>query len=110
MKNYIQDGDSLTLTAPSGGVVSGGLYIIKALAVVAAGDAKEGESFVGKRMGVFELPKSNSAPNQGAAAYWSAANSNTTTVATDNTKIGVFAAPAIAGEATAQVLLTGHPV
>lgn len=55
-KNYVQDGDALQLTAPSGGVVSGGIYAIGALVVVAIADAAEGEIFAGKTNGVWNVP------------------------------------------------------
>ncbi len=55
-KNYIQDGNVLTLTAPAGGVASGGLYAIGALVVVALHDAAEGEPFAGKPNGVWNVP------------------------------------------------------
>lgn len=55
-KNYVQDGDSLTLVAPAGGVVSGGAYAIGQLAVVALDTAVEGAPFVGRASGVFNLP------------------------------------------------------
>src|SRR5690606_30426396 len=55
-KNYIQDGDVLTLTAPAGGVVSGGVYAIGTLVVVAIADAAAGAQFAGKATGVWRLP------------------------------------------------------
>lgn len=55
-KNYIQDGNVLTLTAPAGGVTSGGLYAIGALVVVSLHDAAEGEPFAGKPNGVWSVP------------------------------------------------------
>lgn len=55
--NFVQKGKYLPLTAPSGGVVSGGIYKINALAVVAMTDALEGETFEGATEEVWELPK-----------------------------------------------------
>lgn len=55
-KNYIQDGNALTLTAPAGGVVSGGLYAIGTLVVVALATAAAGESFTAKPNGVWNVP------------------------------------------------------
>lgn len=45
MKNFVQDGETLRLTAPSGDVVSGQAYLIGALVVVAQHDAAEGDPF-----------------------------------------------------------------
>jgi len=55
-KNYVQDGNVLQLTAPAGGVVSGGIYAIGALVVVAIADAKAGETFAGATNGVWSVP------------------------------------------------------
>jgi len=58
-KNYIQDGNVLTLTAPAGGVKSGGVYAIGALVVVAVADAAAGEEFGAHAGGVWRLPAAN---------------------------------------------------
>jgi len=58
-KNYIQDGNVLTLTAPAGGVKSGGVYAIGALVVVAVADAAAGEEFGAHTGGVWRLPAAN---------------------------------------------------
>ena len=55
-KNYVQDGDVLTLTAPAGGVVSGSPYTIGSIACVALVTAAAGLPFTAKETGVFELP------------------------------------------------------
>jgi|MDSZ01.2.fsa_nt_gb predicted RecA/RadA family phage recombinase len=55
-KNYVQDGDVLTLTAPTGGVVSGSPYTIGSIACVALVTAAAGLPFTAKATGVFELP------------------------------------------------------
>lgn len=54
-KNYIQDGNVLTLTAPTGGVTSGALVAIGTLVVVAIANAAEGALFAGKTNGVWEV-------------------------------------------------------
>ncbi|MEM9734247.1 MAG: DUF2190 family protein [Pseudomonadota bacterium] len=102
MKNYVQHGDTLPLTAPSGGVVSGMLYIIGSLAGVALGSAAEGDAFEMKTCGVFDLPKT--AANvvaEGAKLYWT--GSELTTTASGNDLVGVAVAAAGNGVATAQV-------
>lgn len=55
-KNYIQDGSVLTLTAPAGGVKSGGIYAIGDLVVVAVADAAAGAEFAASTDGVWRLP------------------------------------------------------
>lgn len=58
MKNCIQqEAKILTLIAPSGGVVSGSVYKIGELIVVAMISAAEGAKFQGVVEGVFELTK-----------------------------------------------------
>lgn len=54
-KNYVQDGDVLQLTAPAGGVVSGGIYAISKLVVVAIADAAVGEKFAAVTNGVWTV-------------------------------------------------------
>ncbi|KAF0124703.1 MAG: hypothetical protein FD152_2940 [Xanthobacteraceae bacterium] len=66
MKNYVQPGNTITLTAPY---------------AVASGDAL---------VGVFDITKVGSqAWTVGAKVYWDDTNKRCTTVATDNTLIGV---------------------
>lgn len=54
--NFVQDGDAIQLPAPSGGVVSGGLYEFGTLVVVAVTSAAEGETFTGRTLGVWNVP------------------------------------------------------
>jgi len=56
MRNYIQPGDTLTLTAPSQ-LTSGEIVLIGALVGVACGDAENGAAFDLATRGVYELPK-----------------------------------------------------
>lgn len=57
MKNFIHDGNTIELTAPAGGVVSGQGYVIGNRFVVAIQTAAAGARFVGAARGVFQLPK-----------------------------------------------------
>lgn len=54
-KNFVQDGDVLTLIAPAGGVVSGVPVAIGQLVVVPITDAAAGEQFGGKTNGVWSV-------------------------------------------------------
>lgn len=104
MKNYVQDGNCLTLVAPSGGVAAGDVVVIGTIPVVAHEDADVGESFVGSRVGVFKFPTASS-PTAGAAAYVTSAGAIVTS-SSGNTLVGAFvAAKDAAGEA--EVLFTG---
>ena len=108
MKNYIQPGDSVSLTAPAGGVVSGTGYLIGTAFVVAAHSADASAAFTGQVTGVFTLPKvSAQAWTEGAAIYWDNTAKNVTTTSSGNTKIGVAAAAAANPSATGVVRLNG---
>jgi predicted RecA/RadA family phage recombinase len=89
MKNYIQEGKALTLTAPSGGVSSGQTLQVGVIPVVAAGDAAVGEPFVGLTCGVFNVPTA-ATPTEGAVAYLTTATGAITTVSTAAVKVGAF--------------------
>lgn len=55
-KNYVQDGNVLQLTAPTGGVVSGGIYAIGTLVVIALATAVKDEKFAAATNGVWNVP------------------------------------------------------
>ncbi len=98
MKNYVQPGATVTLTAPYA-VTSGDGLLVGAIFGVAAGDAAIGATIEAALTGVFDLTKIGSqAWTVGAKIYWDDTNKRCTTVATDNTLIGV-ALEAVAGGA-----------
>ena len=71
MKNFIQRGDMITVTAPTGGVTSGQGVLVGNLFGVAANTAAEGESVEIATIGVYELPKLASAViAAGARVAW----------------------------------------
>jgi predicted RecA/RadA family phage recombinase len=57
MKNYIQNGDVITVAAPAGGVVSGQGLLVGNLFGIAANTVAEGEDTEMATVGVYELPK-----------------------------------------------------
>lgn len=106
MKNYIQEGDSLPVAAPAGGVLSGMPVIIGSLIGIASTTAAEGTMFSLQREGVFELPKVGAQVwTVGAKIYWDATASLATTVNTSNTLIGTATAPTANPSPTGNVLL-----
>lgn len=110
MKNFQQNGEVLTLVAPSGGVVSGGVYKIGSFIVVAVADKAVDEEFEGQRRGVFSVTKVGSqAWTQGAPVYWDNGNTRFTTTSGGNTLAGaaVEAVGSGSGETTGVVLLDG---
>lgn len=107
-RNFLQPGNKLDLTAPSGGVVSGTVYLIGTLLVVAQGTAAQGETFTGMVEGVFTLPKATGqAWTEGAKVYWDNTAKNFTTTSTSNTLAGVAAAAAGSSDTTGSVRLDG---
>lgn len=98
MKNYVQPGNTITLTAPYA-VLSGEGLLVGSIFGIAAGAAASGEPVEAALVGVFDLTKVGSqAWSVGAKVYWDDTNKRTTNVATSNTLIGV-AVEAVAGGA-----------
>lgn len=109
-KTYIQPGDVVTLTAPTGGVTKDVPVQIGQLLVVPTATVAEGELFEGHTRGVFSVTKAGSqAWAEGAIVYWDAAAGNFTTVATGNFQAGVAVevVGSGAGETTGKVRLDG---
>jgi predicted RecA/RadA family phage recombinase len=107
MRNYIQPGDSITVTAAaiaaSGeGVKMGNLF------GVASGDAAMDDKLVLTTTGVFELPKV--AANTfavGAIVYWDDTAKVVTSTASGNTRIGLAVSAAGNPSASVRVRLDG---
>ena len=98
MKNYVQPGNTITLTAPYE-VASGDGLLVGAIFGVAAGDAANGATLEAALVGVFNLKKTASQPwSAGAKIYWDDSARECTTVEASNTAIGV-ATEAVAGGA-----------
>ena len=89
MKNYVQPGNTITLTAPYA-VTSGDGLLVGSIFGVAAGDAANAETVEVALVGIFDLKKvASQAWSAGDKVYWDDTNKRCTTVATDNTLIGV---------------------
>jgi len=109
MKNYVQKGETLTLTAPYA-VSSGGGALIGSVFGVASNDYANGEDGEFQVAGVFDLTRETGASTgftQGALIYWDNANKRVTKTATSNKLIGVAARAAADGDATGRVRLNG---
>ncbi len=110
MTNFVQPGDVITLTAPSGGVVAGTPKQIGQIVVVPAATVAQTLPFEGAVTGVFDLPKIGSqAWADGALVYWDEGNDRCTTASGTNILIGVCvkAVGSGAGETTGRVRLNG---
>ena len=98
MKNYVQPGNTITLTAPYA-VTSGDGLLVGSIFGIASEDAALNDPVEAALTGVFDLTKVGSqAWTVGAKVYWDDTNKRTTSVATSNTLIGV-ATEAVAGGA-----------
>lgn len=106
MKNYIQRGENLTLTAPAD-VNSGEGVLVGAMFGVAAGTAKSGDDVTLVRKGVFQLKKlAAQAWTVGAKIYWNKTDNHCTTVASGNTLIGYAVSAAADPSETGVVVLS----
>jgi len=107
MKNYVQEGDTITIAAPYD-VLSGKGLLVGSIFGVASFDALSGASVEAQIEGVFDLAKvSAQAWTVGALIYWDdTAKAATTTVGT-NKLIGVALAAAANPSATGRVRLNG---
>ncbi len=106
--NFIQDGDILTLTAPTGGVVKGTAIKINALLVVPLDTVAQTLPFQAAIVGVWTLAKATGQTwSEGSILYWANGTTNFTTTATANERAGVAVAAAASGDTTGKVRLDG---
>lgn len=108
MKNYIQSGETITVTAPAA-VTSGSLVVVGSLVGVAAFDAASGADVEIDIEGVFTMPKTTTdVVTQGAKLYWdSGAGKLTVTPGTGSKPlVGIAKAAAGNGATTVACLLT----
>lgn len=108
MKNYVQPGESLEFTAPSGGVVSGRPVQIGQLLVIATVTAAEGVRFNGITCGVISYTKAGSqAWTEGAIVYWNGTVFTTSAAGNFQAGVAVEAVAGGAGDTTGIVRLDG---
>lgn len=108
MKNFVQPGDVLEFTAPTGGVTAGTGVKIGDILVIATETKSVGELFRGVRTGVVDHAKlSAQAWTEGQQVNWDDTNKRFTTVTTGNFLAGVAAAVAANPSATGKVVLKG---
>lgn len=113
MMNRIQDGDNLTLVAPTA-VSAGDIVEVGAIVGVAYGDAESGASFDLATRGVFDLPKETASDviNAGTVVY-AIAGEVTADADEDsdgipqNARLGVAVATSGNGTANVRVRLNG---
>lgn len=109
MNNFEQPGLVQTFTAPSGGVVAGGVYKIGQVLVVAAASVAQTLPFEGQIRGVFRnMPKATgTAWTEGALLYWDVADGEFNTSSSGNRLAGHAAEAAESAADTGTVYLDG---
>lgn len=111
MRNFVQSGNTIPVTAPAGGVLSGAPVRSGSFFGVAAFDAAAGASVEISLTGVYDLPKKAAdVVALGALLYWETASSKLTVTASGNTLIGAATAAAAGADATVRVRLNGVAV
>ena len=107
MKNYVQRGENITVTAEAAAASGDGVKV-GALFGIASGDAAIDDPLVLVTTGVFEMPKVGTDDfTLGAAVYWRSSDGLVTTTASGNTKVGVAVEAASNGTAAVRVRLNG---
>ncbi|GAB4120278.1 MAG: hypothetical protein Kow00104_03310 [Rhodothalassiaceae bacterium] len=106
MKTFIQNGDVITVTVPTGGVASGDPLIVGSLFGIAVFTAAEGEAAEIATRGVYELPKEPTAVlAAGAQVAWDATEKRVDLPGTGLYPVGVAAEAAGNGITTVRVRL-----
>lgn len=107
MKNFVQDDDVITVTAPYA-VTSGQGVLVGSLFGVAACDAVNGASVEIVPEGVFDITANVAdTGTQGTKVYWDNTNRRITTTATSNQLVGVLTLAKGGSDTTARVYLDG---
>src|SRR5512134_3869226 len=104
--NYIQPGRTLTVTAPTGGVLSGQGLLIGALFGIAQYDAVEGAEVEILTEGVVEIVKTSAlAIGVGDRLFWDDTNKVVNKTTTAQQQVGVAVAAGANPSATVKMLL-----
>lgn len=107
MKNFIQDGKTITLTAPYA-VSSGAGLLVGSIFGIASNDAPIGLDVEAVLEGVFTIAKTSAqAWTVGQLIYWDDTNKVATSVLTGNKLIGVAVAIATNPSSTGSIRLNG---
>lgn len=109
MKNFVQQGDVVSVTAPYA-LSSGDGCLVGVLFGVAQADAANGAAAELMTEGIFDIKALSTDTASGTslvAAYWDNTNKYITTTSTSNTKVGVIVAAKTSGQTTARVRLNG---
>lgn len=106
MKNFIQNGDSIQVIAPVGGIVGGDPYKVGGIVGVAVHSADEGAACTIRVSGVYEIKKTAAlALSAGDKLYWDNAAKEVNKTSAGNTVIGYAWADAAGADAVGIVKL-----
>jgi predicted RecA/RadA family phage recombinase len=106
MRNYVQPGRSITVTAPTGGVLSGDGVLIGALFGVAQHDAAEAADLELLTEGVVELAKATPLViATGDRLFWNPTEKKLDKTATAQVCVGLAVAAAASADATVRLKL-----
>lgn len=109
MKNKVQDGKVLTLTAPYNVSAGGGARVGTNIFGVAVNDVLSGASGEFAVEGVFDITAlSTDTGSAGTVWYWDDGNKCVTTTASTHIKIGVGVNAKGSGETTARIRLNAN--
>lgn len=107
MKNAVQPGDNITLTAPYN-VAAGAGALVGTMFGVAINTVASGAAGEFSLTGVYDLKAASAATaSPGGAAYWDDTNKEVNATPSGNTKIGVFLVAKTNGQTTARIRLNG---
>ena len=107
MRNYVEEGQSLTLTAPYI-VAPGAGMLVGNIFAVAKNPAAAGVPVDAMLRGVFAMAKAaGQAWTQGQMVYWDNTALNVTTTAAGNRIIGAASQAQAAGDTVGRVMLDG---
>lgn len=111
MKNFVQPGATLTVTAPYD-LTPGAGCLVGILFGISCGTYLSGatDAEIQVEAGVYDINALSTDTASGTtlvAAYWDNTNKRITTTVGSNTKVGVIVAAKLNGETTARVRLNG---
>lgn len=107
MKNFVQRGDTVTITAPYDRLAGQGV-LLTAIFGVCVNDALSAAEVEVKTSGVFDITAASAdTPAVGAKLYWDNTAKQLTTTSSGNTYVGVCLKAKLNGELTARCKLTG---
>lgn len=111
MKNFIQDGNVVTVTAPTGGVKSGDGIVVGALFGICATDAAQTEEVEIALTGVFEMKKASGQILEGGRVWFNATSGEIENASGAGLfPVGVAVRLAGSSDATARIRLDGVAV